>query len=673
MAAPMKFDYAEIPVPDMEDIDMRFLDTLPELRGVAAPADDIHRAIAFLDADEAALRGTMMGTGMPGMAGCLTGDADLSSDGLDFIPDGSITTPDGSSVGGGGGGGGYCTENGLQFVGGGNIMACGDEQVSRQYFLQQHQLQMLQQQLQKQQQPHQHQQQSVLNQQQQVLSQQQQHNDNHQDLSPATTWQGGSPPTTVSTVVNHVSGTFTGSNFNGSCGNYNNTNINGGGGFNGGGGQNCTSLVPGGMFEAPQNSPHLGSGGGNHLIGGSRLSVEQALLLNMSRTEAEMRKVVMERDVLREEVARNQAAMRQLSADKSALEDRVRALESTVRGLETRARQLAGDKGQLSAERAQLSAERAGIESLVRAAKQEAFSQAVSQIHVALSCAPIPRGIRFAPVDAEVFQYLSRKVRGEVEDGPMTREEEEEAKARAAVAAAAAVAGGGSSGSGGGNQGGGEGGAGSGGGGAYSGGSSGSGGAFGGGGGGSGGESGYRGNGGGGYGGGGGGGNVWSLMPSLPEHLIPPALALAPAAARGGSPKNSPGKTPEKSPENSPGRIPPMMLSRMQLLNQWLASMPHPPSQSLSATSASSPAAGGSSAPAPALPSLLTAASSSSTRFGHCRTCCRASGDARHGCCQTSAGGSAGSARGEHQREEASAAAGGGRSRFICCCYHRRI
>ncbi|CAI5508493.1 unnamed protein product [Closterium sp. Naga37s-1] len=548
------------------------------------------------------------------------------------------------------------------------------------------------------------------------------------------------------------------------------------------------------MFEAPQNSPHLGSGGGNHLIGGSRLSVEQALLLNMSRTEAEMRKVVMERDVLREEVARNQAAMRQLSADKSALEDRVRALESTVRGLETRARQLAGDKGQLSAERAQLSAERAGIESLVRAAKQEAFSQAVSQIHVALSCAPIPRGIRFAPVDAEVFQYLSRKVRGEVEDvgldrllvqrlrrvadcdglipeiellkfprpwhlpgldvspdgkgltgfffvrpewrpnerrrrreadmapsdpkppcwkescqptpfadlapslgasvgaggvcaggvagvvgagmggtllfrperrmfrfklpgtregpagekekwkmyeytlksdlemyedkrsgfpvwvvckvvreGPMTREEEEEAKARAAVAAAAAVAGGGSSGSGGGNQGGGEGGAGSGGGGAYSGGSSGSGGAFGGGGGGSGGESGYRGNGGGGYGGGGGGGNVWSLMPSLPEHLIPPALALAPAAARGGSPKNSPGKTPEKSPENSPGRIPPMMLSRMQLLNQWLASMPHPPSQSLSATSASSPAAGGSSAPAPALPSLLTAASSSST------------------------------------------------------------
>ncbi|CAI5465959.1 unnamed protein product [Closterium sp. Yama58-4] len=179
------------------------------------------------------------------------------------------------------------------------------------------------------------------------------------------------------------------------------------------------------MFEAPQNSPHLGGGnhlsGGNHLIGGSRLSVEQALLLNMSRTEAEMRKVVMERDVLREEVARNQAALRQLSADKSALEERVRALESTVRGLETRARQLAGDKGQLSAERAQLSAERAGIESLVRAAKQEAFSQAVSQIHVALSCAPIPRGIRFAPVDAEVFQYLSRKVRGEVEDVGLDR------------------------------------------------------------------------------------------------------------------------------------------------------------------------------------------------------------------------------------------------------------
>ncbi|CAI5495724.1 unnamed protein product [Closterium sp. Naga37s-1] len=557
------------------------------------------------------------------------------------------------------------------------------------------------------------------------------------------------------------------------------------------------------MFEAPQNSPHLGGGGGNHLIGGSRLSVEQALLLNMSRTEAEMRKVVMERDVLREEVARNQAAMRQLSADKSALEDRVRALESTVRGLETRARQLAGDKGQLSAERAQLSAERAGIETLVRAAKQEAFSQAVSQIHVALSCAPIPRGIRFAPVDAEVFQYLSRKVRGEVEDvgldrllvqrlrrvadcdglipeiellkfprpwhlpgldvspdgkgltgfffvrpewrpnerrrrreadmapsdpkppcwkescqptpfadlapslgasvgaggvcaggvggvagagmggallfrperrmfrfklpgtregpagekekwkmyeytlksdlemyedkrsgfpvwvvckvvreGPMTREEEEEAKARAAAAAAAAAAGGGSSGSGGGNQGGGGGGGGSGGGGAYSGGSSGSGGAFGGGGGGSGGESGYRGNGGGGYGGGGGGysgggggggGNVWSLLPSLPEHLVPPALALAPAAARGGSPKSSPGKAPEKSPENPPGRIPPVMLSRMQLLNQWLASMPLPPSQSLSATSASSPAAGASSASAPALPSLLTATSSSST------------------------------------------------------------
>ncbi|GJP85867.1 hypothetical protein CLOP_g15959 [Closterium sp. NIES-67] len=337
----------------MEDIDMRFIDTLPELRGVAAPADEIHRAIAFLNADEATLRGAMMGSGIPGMTGCLMGDADLSSDGLDFIPDGSITTPDGSSSGG-------------------NLLICGEQQVSRQNLLQQHQhqLQLLQQQLQKQQQ-HPHQQQPVLSQQQQ-----QQHGNIHQDVSGATTWQGGSPPTTGSIVAHHVSGTFTGSNFNGSNGNFNNGNMNGGGGGLNGGGLSAGGLngagLSGGAFNGGQNCATL-------VPGGSRLSVEQALLLNMSRTEAEMRKVVMERDVLREEVARNQAALRQLSADKSALEERVRALEGSVRTLETRARQLAGDKGQLSAERAQLSAERAGIESLVRAAKQEAFAQAVSQ------------------------------------------------------------------------------------------------------------------------------------------------------------------------------------------------------------------------------------------------------------------------------------------------------
>lgn len=35
--------------------------------------------------------------------------------------------------------------------------------------------------------------------------------------------------------------------------------------------------------------------------------------------------------------------------------------------------------------------------------------------------APIPRGIRFAPIDAELFEYLDQKLRGMVEDVGLDR------------------------------------------------------------------------------------------------------------------------------------------------------------------------------------------------------------------------------------------------------------
>eukprot|EP00271_Cylindrocystis_brebissonii_P010147 TRINITY_DN26247_c0_g1_i1.p1 TRINITY_DN26247_c0_g1~~TRINITY_DN26247_c0_g1_i1.p1 ORF type:complete len:1446 (-),score=275.93 TRINITY_DN26247_c0_g1_i1:719-5056(-) len=113
---------------------------------------------------------------------------------------------------------------------------------------------------------------------------------------------------------------------------------------------------------------------------------------------------------------------------KSGLLRALQMSEGMVRTLTTQCEQyrmevmkLQGLNRQISAEKMAQEEKVKSAEALVRTMGQSALQQAMATLMGALDVAPIPRGIRFAPTDFEVFEYIARKLRGVQEEAGLDR------------------------------------------------------------------------------------------------------------------------------------------------------------------------------------------------------------------------------------------------------------